>query len=139
LRPSVALDAELDAVIELPSGIVAPRKTPVFLTSPKSVKAVAKIEASYGSPRDQEPVMISERLPEASWSWMKLALRLELSKGNGMPNEMRLSALGGRAFAHIGQELTPPGAYGAEYANKPPKRSWWPVYRNRDVTDARSS
>jgi hypothetical protein len=70
---------------------------------------------------------------------MKLALRLELSNGDGTPIEIRLSALGGRALVHNGEELMPIDEKGVEYANTPPKMAWRPVGWIRAVTDARSS
>ena len=45
-------------------------------------------------------VTMFERLPAASLLWITVALRLALSKGSGMPAEIRLRALGARAFVN---------------------------------------
>src|SRR5882672_12504086 len=98
LVPPVPPDTDDDASAKSPNGNDSPTRKPVFFWPPMVVKAVAKKEAWCGKPNDKVAVTVFELVPSASVLWMKLALRLALSKGSGTPAEIRLSALGGCAL-----------------------------------------
>ena len=82
-----------------------------------------------------------ETRSEASCRWMKLALKVETSKGNGRPMEMRSSAFGGRAFSHNDPGGAPTVTVGLMKASPPSAAcvSAKTPACNRAVADARSS
>src|SRR5450631_2190117 len=98
LVPPVPPDTDVDAVAESPIGIESPTRKPVFFWPSTVVKAVAKRDAWWGRANDKVAVTMFDRLPVASLLWIKLALKLALSKGSGTPTDIRLSALGGCAL-----------------------------------------
>ena len=82
-----------------------------------------------------------EILSEASCRWMKLALRVDRSKGNGSPMEMRSSAFGGRALNQSDPGTAPIPTTGLMKAS-PPRTDCVSANEpvcSRAVADARSS